>query len=63
MSGSSGMEISTISSLKKDYNYETYPILDTRGLREKLHKLLPPLKHKELPRDIIFQTMFGTIRM
>ena len=45
-----GMEISTISSLKKDYNYETYPILDSRGLREKLHKLLPPLKHKELPK-------------
>ena len=39
-----GMEISSISSLKKEYNYETYPILDTRGLREALHKILPPLK-------------------
>jgi hypothetical protein len=45
-----GMEISSISSLKKEYNYETYPILDTRGLREALHKILPPLKHKELPK-------------
>jgi hypothetical protein len=44
------MEISSISSLKKEYNYETYPILDTRGLREALHKILPPLKHKELPK-------------
>lgn len=45
-----GMEISTMATLKEEYNYETHPILDTRDLREILHKLLPPLKHKELPK-------------
>ena len=46
-----GMEISTMASLKEEYNYETYPILDTRDLREILHKIVPPLKHKELPKE------------
>lgn len=45
-----GMEVSSIATLVEKHNYKSYPIMDTRGLREILHKLLPPLKHKELPK-------------
>jgi hypothetical protein len=45
-----GMDISTITTLHQKYNYNCYPILDTRDLREILHQLLPPLTHKSLPK-------------
>jgi len=45
-----GMEISSLATLKSEYNYNILPILDTRDLREILHRLLPPLQHNSLPK-------------
>jgi arylsulfatase A-like enzyme len=46
----SGLELSSIATLVQNHNYVSHPILDTRNQKEHLQTLLPPLKHKELPK-------------
>lgn len=46
----SGLELSSIATLVRNHNYVSHPILDTRNQKEHLQALLPPLKHKELPK-------------
>jgi len=44
-----GLDISSVSTLVDRFGYTSYPILDTRDLREILHNLLPPLRNRDLP--------------
>ncbi len=43
-------EIDTIQTLVNKYEYNSFPVLDNRELRERLQFLLPPLKAKDLPK-------------